>query len=126
MNAGDAFRWSFGGHSWVVISDPALDPERVLVVNFTVYTHSARWQDPACVLEPGDHPFLSKRTSVFYAKARLFSRRELDGFRAAGRVRLFDPVSPRLLAAIHRGAALSERIASGYRQLLVDQGLISS
>jgi hypothetical protein len=40
MNAGDTFRipqpgTSLDSHLWVVISDPVVDAERVLIVNFT-------------------------------------------------------------------------------------------
>ncbi len=40
MNAGDTFRipqpgTSLDSHLWVVISDPVVDPDRVLIVNFT-------------------------------------------------------------------------------------------
>jgi hypothetical protein len=51
MDAGDTFRFGLG-HLYIVISDPHLDPESVVIVNMT----TDRGGDQSCVLLPGDHP----------------------------------------------------------------------
>jgi hypothetical protein len=66
MNAGDTLLIDAPGttldsHLWIVISDPALDPQRVVLVNMT--SHRAD-KDQACVLEMGDHPYVSHRTCI--------------------------------------------------------------
>jgi len=63
VNAGDVFRLSGIAdiHTWVVLSDPALNPQKVLIVNFTSWD---RLEDQACVLDLGDHPFIRDRTCV--------------------------------------------------------------
>ena len=54
----------FKDHLCVVISDPAQDPNRVVVVAFTT---RESWTDEGCVLYPGDHPFIQHDTCIDYA-----------------------------------------------------------
>ena len=79
MNAGDVFQFQGGAerHAWVIISDPAVDPEHVLMVNFTTWDPHI---DQACVLEPGDHPFITTRTCVNYPRAKEVSDDALEQY----------------------------------------------
>jgi hypothetical protein len=68
MKAGDTFRPAENTvdqfiHLWVIISDPEQDPDEVLIVSLTEY-HPKK--DTACILGPGDHPFIHKKTCVAY------------------------------------------------------------
>jgi len=110
-------------HVWVVISDPQLNSDSVLLVSFT---SNKCWQDQSCVLQPGDHPYLTKETVLFYAKAKLMPDVELDSMLAAGEIMLDDPLNAKVLAAIREGARISKRIANRHRQVLVDQKLITA
>lgn len=121
MNAGDTFRFSYSLHLWVVVSEPRLDADNVLLVSFT---SNKSWQDQSCILGPGDHRYLTKETVFYYAKAKLMTDVELDAMLAAGELTLDDPVSTAVLGRIREGAARSRRLAGGHRQLLVDQKLI--
>jgi hypothetical protein len=121
MNAGDAYKWSWGGHIWVVISDPAQDPDQVLVVNFT---ENRRWQDKSCVIVVGDHPAIYKETCVYYAKAQLCTNVDLDTSLASGQIVIDEPTSELLLERIRLGAAKSDRLAFRFKNLLIAQGLI--
>lgn len=63
MNAGDTVLiplpdTSYGSHLWMVISDPGQGDECV-IVNFTAWRAD---KDQACVVEPGMHPYVTKRT----------------------------------------------------------------
>jgi hypothetical protein len=64
MKAGDTFQPADCTvdkyvHVWVIISDPEQDSDQVLIVPLTEY-HPKK--DTACILGPGDHPFIHKRT----------------------------------------------------------------
>jgi hypothetical protein len=122
VNAGDTFKFSFSMHLWIVVSDPQIDADEVLLVSFT---SNKSWQDQACVLRPGDHRFLVKETVLYYAKAKVLSNSELDALLAAGDLVLDDPVTSEVLARIREGARMSNRIAFRHRQLLIDQGLVA-
>jgi hypothetical protein len=63
MHAGDVYRFTKSAdvHRWVLISDPVLDPDKVLSVNITSYDPR---EDQACILEIGDHRSLTERSLV--------------------------------------------------------------
>lgn len=120
MEAGDTFKYGRGTHLWVVVSDPRVDPANVLIVNMT----TDRGIDPSCILNPGDHPFVNHRTCMRYDMARLETNAELDRHVASNVIRLQERVSAEILERIRQGAAATDRIAFGCKQVLIDQGLI--
>ena len=124
MNAGDTFfvRDRFiDTHLWVVISDPAKDPDRVLMVSMTTYEP---YKEKACLLEAGDHPRVTHSTCIAYDEARLIALKSLTALRDGGRLSVQDPVSDALLSRIREGVSRSTRIKFKYVELLLDQGLI--
>ncbi len=61
MKAGDTFFLAGGAadrHLRVIISDPSIDPQRVLFVSMTSYDVS---KEDACLLNVADHPFVQSR-----------------------------------------------------------------
>jgi hypothetical protein len=120
MEAGNTFRYGRSSHLWVVVSDPAADPERVLIINMT----SNRGGDQSCTLDVGDHPFVEHTTRMRYDMARIVTNAELERHVASSAIRLHEPVSEDVLARIRRGAATSQYVPFGCRQVLIDQGLI--
>lgn len=119
MDAGDTFRYG-QGHLFVVISDPILDPEKVVIVNMT----TDRGKDQSCILLPGDHPFISHRTSIRYDKARIETNRSLEWLISSGTVTRQAQLLPEVLERVRQGVAISDEIPFGCRQVLVAQGLI--
>ena len=123
MTAGDVFRLAGVAdiHTWVVISDPKIDANRVLIVNFTSWdTH----EDQACILDVGDHPFITHRTCVNFPRARVASNADLDRLRVAGRIAMLSPLSVDLLKRLREGAMDSTRLSLELGQLLIDQRLV--
>lgn len=122
MEAGDTYRFGRGGHLWVVVSDPAKDAANVVVVNMT----TDRGNDNSCILHPGDHPFVRHATCMCYDKAYLVSNADLERHVSSNTVRLQERVSAEVLERIRAGAAVTEQIPIGCKQVLIDQGLIES
>lgn len=122
MKAGDTFQivGAADKHLWVVVSDPATDATNVLIVNLTSYDPR---EDQTVILEPSDHPFIKHRTCVRYAGARVATDAQLEGLKAAGRLRPQTAVNPELLRQLRQGAAASQRTKIQHVQLLRDQGL---
>lgn len=123
MKAGDTFY--LGSHEdephlRVVISDPLLDSQRVLIVNFTSWKY---FHDQSCVVEAGEHPRISRKSCVRYDQAVEASDRTLETHVASGDIHLNKPVSQELLNKIRQGALGSE-LPMKYVKLLQDQGLI--
>lgn len=123
MNAGDAFR--FIGiadiHVWMIISDPVIDPSRVVIVNFTTWEPHL---DQCCIVGKGDHPFLAHRSVVNFSRARLVAGEVLDQLRLAGRLQLIEPLSQELLTRIRRASLDSKTLALEFADILLDQELI--
>jgi hypothetical protein len=123
MNAGDVFR--LGGvadiHTWAVISDPILDPERVLLVNFTSFD---RFADQSCVLDIGDHPFITGRTCANYPRAREARDEDLEVLKAAGRLLMLDSLRPEILKRIRDRSMDSKDMDIELADILMDQGLV--
>ena len=125
MDAGEAVKFNWSEHLWIVISDPKQNRGKVLLVNFSSVKPSVRFDD-ACVVDVGDHPYIKKKTFVYYDKARVATDRGLEKEISSGQAdaSAYDPVSDNLLDRIRQGASTSRFIDRGYRQLLKDQGLI--
>lgn len=118
----DSFR-----HPWFVISDPANDTSQILSVNLTTYDVTKRpsqFNDPACVLEAGEHPFVEHPTCVCYAGACVCSLYAFESRLTNGRFRLRnDPASPLLLAKMQTSSAESKFMEIGRFEILNDQCL---
>jgi len=125
MDAGDTFlvdrpNTSYDSHLWIVISDPAVDADRVVIVNLT--SHRAD-KDQACVLEVGDHPYVAHRTCVNYNGAKVVRDADIAFLLRTGKTRACAACSAALLQRIRDGIPES-RMTLGIVEVLVEQGVI--
>lgn len=101
MNAGETFLIpSIDDHLWMVISEPSLDSNLVVVCFLS-------WQsyyDQSCVVEAGEHPFVVHSTCVNYPGATLVANSTLETLKAEGKLKLRDPISEALLKRIRTSA----------------------
>ena len=70
-------------HLFILLTDPAqvfdYEGKHSLFVGVTTI-HAGISHDPACELHPGDHPFIKRKSCVFYAQARIeLSQKLIDG-----------------------------------------------
>ena len=126
MNAGDTFiipmpGTSYDSHLWMLISDPQAG-EFGVIVNFTSWRAD---KDQACIVEPGDHPYVSKRTCVNFKDAKKRKLIDLESLISSRNLKNSAPLSASLLAKI-RNAVLESRMNWECVQLLLEQGLIST
>ena len=75
-------------HLWVVASDPALNADRVLILNLTSWRPGI---DQSCVIESGEHPLVNHRTCVNYSGARITSAGQLAAALSMGALVKKDP-----------------------------------
>ena len=127
MNAGGTFHipqpgTSLDSHLWVVISDPRIDQEKILIVNFTTLRADS---DRACTLQAGEHPFVKHATCVNYAGAKVVSKAQIDTLMNNDLLSAHAPVSAGLLQRMREGAAASERMSLDHADILIEQGLIN-
>jgi hypothetical protein len=124
MQAGDTFTLkdkSVDRHLWVIASDPAVDEERVLFVSMTSYDVT---KEKVCLLDVGDHPFITHRTCIAYDFAKVAPLKALVALRDQGHLSMNQPVSTELLERIRQGNSLSRRINVEHVLLMIDQGLL--
>jgi len=112
---------SINNHLFIIISDPAMDAERIVVANFTSWRAD---KDQSCIVEPGEHSFVTRRSCVHYAEDKLIALKQYAQLLGVAAIVPQDPVTRKLLDRILDGAAISPFIPLGNRQILVDQGLI--
>ena len=105
-----------------MISDPAVDPEKILIVNFTT---SRADSDKACILQAGEHPFVHHETCVNYAGAKVVSKANLELLVHKGLMVTHGSVSAAILKRIREGAANSTRMSLDHADILINQGLIN-
>ena len=126
MQIGDTFLLEdreVDSHLWVVLSHPQENRDAVVIVNLTSL---GTLKDQSCLLDVGDHPWISHPTCVQYADAKCVSEETIDRLVAAGHLKPREPAADALLAKILRGAALTDAMPIKCRRVLVDQDLIDN
>ena len=124
MDAGSTFLLAqpeHDSHLWIVLSDPKVDAKRVLLVSLTTATPL---KETVCLLEVGDHPWIRHQTCVYYEYPKVVSLEKLYQLKDAGLLIPQEPLASQLLHRIRESAALSERMALQYAEILIEQGLI--
>ena len=121
---GDTFLLANPGinsHLFVIISDPAADPEHLVIASFTSWRAD---KDQSCVVEAGEHPFAKKRSCVYYGQDRLMTLGQYEACLASASITPHQPVTGELLDRVLDGAAISPHLPLGSREILAVQGLI--
>jgi hypothetical protein len=108
-------------HLYVVCSDPAADPIRVLLVSFTTFKPK---EEDCCIVVAGEHPFIRHKSCIRYKDARIASVEALISLLGGSQMTRQEPVSAELLARIRKGAGLSDYLPEECRRLLQGQSLI--
>jgi len=123
VTAGDTFRFLNGEdpHLWMVISDPELDANEVLIVNVTSWRAD---KEQTCLLGPGDHPAIAHNSCIFYKGSRVHSHSHLNWLYNSGKIVLVEPLSASLLKRVREGAAGSVRMRLDHGRILITQGLV--
>jgi len=108
-------------HLWIVISDPTLDSENVLIANVTdIKNHD----DHSCVLTAEDHSWLTKDSCVAYQRANNTTVADLENAASQGLLTMQVRMSEDVLQRILLGAQLSDELKGSHRELLRKQSLI--
>jgi len=103
-------------HRWVVLSDPAEHGGRFLFVDLTTLRSAST--DDACVLDVGDYPLLTHKTTV--ADSRAFVG-NVEGLARAVRTGDFSPLPDMPSATLRRiieGGRASPELSSAKKGML--------
>lgn len=116
MNEGDVVRIAdprTNVHCWVMILKVANGRQFVGVMLVTARPHS----DTTVILHPGDHPFISRPTSVDYGSAKPLVISKLEEWIGARRALPQEPLTAELLARVAAGLCQSSRTPNHVREL---------
>lgn len=105
ITSGSTFIWH--NHLWVVVSEPVIDPQRVIVVSMSRVQPGC---DMACLLQQGEHSFIREPTYMAYYLARTPSLTTLRELHKKGECIPHEDVSPEVLAQIIQGAIDSDEM----------------
>jgi hypothetical protein len=108
---------AIGAHPWVIISSPrpAINGN-VLAVNITELRQSCI--DDACILEPGDHQLIRKKSTVAYSRARLWPAKRIHFGILQKALSELPRLSPSILEKIIAGARNSPELRREWKSLL--------
>lgn len=124
MDAGDCLFFPDDNHLWIIISDPRMDANELLLVNVTTYVPNHPHKDKTCLLQAGDHPFIRHLSCVNYADARIATDAALERGIARNIIVLHDTkLDSAVLRRIRMKALFSPRMARDHQDILIVQGL---
>jgi hypothetical protein len=115
---GDTFRGDGAGtHLYVVITSPATDSGRFVIVNLTT-KRDRRGEDLTCVLHSGDHPFVWHDSIVLYIEAYITDEAAFRGVASSGQIVFDEPMAAATLNKIQQGALVSRYTANKIKALV--------
>lgn len=113
-------------HLHVVMNDPVFCNEigdmSVLVVNISSVQNGA-FHDPACILQPGCHPFITRASWVVYRGATVLKVPRLEAKIASGDVRPDNPVTKLVYDQVRLGFDSSDLVAAKIERYLRRHGI---
>jgi hypothetical protein len=127
MNAGTTFLLAkehevIDNHLWIVLSDAGQFPDRVVLVSVTTL---APEKDQACLIDRGEHPWITHASCVSYAHAKVVSLAFLLDRKDKGSIMLQEAVTPELLERIRRSSVYSTTLPLDIADILIEQGIIN-
>lgn len=108
-------------HLRVLISSPDADCENIVIVNITSWDES---KDQSCILNKGDHPWIVKKSIVYYQKAFLGKLAELKAAKNSGLLKIKDNMEHGVLLRIWEGANNTQMLPRGCKKILKEHGHI--
>ena len=127
--AGCSFFINLDPHLWFVLTDPMQDDTAVWYVNLSSHDSTANqkyvFNDPACIVVPGEHRYVVHASCVCYGGAQVASIAQLERRDHLGQITFHDPASATLLQRMRNCAGDSIHTPPDCWQLLLDQNLAS-
>lgn len=119
MSPGEAFvGFDIGGHLWFVLTGPDAEG-RVVVVNITTHGRSPICARGDCfVLAPGDHPFITRESCVYWRGADFAEDAALEAARERRTLDLRPPLPPKLLREMQQRVADSPYVSDRVRRVV--------
>lgn len=102
----------FKDHLCIIINNPFRDPEdgieKVIVVACCTFD-GKQGNDDTCLLDIGDHPFISRRSFVYYRRAKLAAVQTLREDYANGCFKILEDLQEDIMLRIEEGIRYHEQ-----------------
>ena len=114
--AGDTFEGNYiqtaNRHLHIVLSNPYTSEqgESVVIVYMSSYKGTCRAEEDSCVLEVGDHPFITNRSYLVYSACREVPVSVLDRELQKETIKRKDPLSKEILVKALEGMQSSKNV----------------
>ena len=104
--AGECYLFEDGGgyHLHIFLTDYLGDPPQAIIVNITSWRKNS---DETCIIQPGEHPFIRKKSVVLYGKASIIKESNVEYIKRQGKQQ--ETISNELLYRMHAGLCKSKR-----------------
>lgn len=112
LSPGDSFLFKFPHddfHLFFVVTK-IVERQQYVCVMLSSWKEGSPLNDPACILEAGEHPFVTRKSYIAYKETLVIGKTELEKMFMDGRCKMRDPVGPDLLNRIKKSASASRKI----------------
>jgi hypothetical protein len=109
-----------------VLSRPFDNPNKIQQVLIVKLSTWEDYKDPACILNVGDHAFVTRETCVFYRDAHLCPVAFLEKARKDEIIEKWPDVEGISLQRMLEGAILSEFMKPDFKRLIATQNLVDA
>jgi hypothetical protein len=127
FSLGDTF-WAGGvsrdldGHLCVILSDPTRDPNNVLIVAVTTWEN---YKDDSCMLDTGDHPFITHLSCIAYdILPHPVSLEKLETLLTKHIIKKRQPLDAHVLEKVLAGARDTRFLPNLFHKVMLEQNLI--
>ena len=114
-------------HLWIVATEPLATTSEAILVNVTTLRDHS---DTTLILDVGDHPFIVRKSVIFFDDAQIIDTRKLAAGIQAGFWRQKERCSDYLIDRIQKALVASlrtpEKIKIFYRALKSESGIAGS
>lgn len=107
-------------HLWMVLSDPQRDPAVVVIGNLS--TNSGPGENQGCVVEKGEHPFVSRTSYVRCDQVRVTTAAKIEAGLAGRVLTASAELSGELLTRVQKAIGQSPLAMNDARSILREQG----
>jgi hypothetical protein len=115
LEIGDSFLLGneYGVHLHVVVAEASPNDSATILLVF-ISSENSHYRDPTTIIQPGEHPFITKKSWVKYQSVLIGSRNEIQGLIK----KYYGKVTPDLLNRIQDGIEKTDRINDRTKNLL--------
>ena len=115
VKAGDTFLYKYpknDRHLFIVVLDTYNTGSTVICpcVMVTSWKDNPKFDDPACILDVGDHEFIKHKSYIAYREVVLFEKDYIEHCLECGEAKTKEPVTGEMMERILKSAVNSRKI----------------